>query len=299
MRSRFRTRRPADCVGLAAIVIALAACAGPSDPGSHDVVTAPAPDRIVAGPQGSVGQFVVECRFDRFRADDPIVRPGAAGASHLHQFFGAVGVSADSSQFDLVAGTTTCDQQADTASYWAPSLISADGLPIEPMMSTAYYRAGPDVEPTLVVPFPPGLMLVAGDHGATAPQPLSVVGWSCDVGSLRSGLPPDCTDARRLRMIVTFQDCWDGINIRSPILSDPDVHVSYSEAGECPGRHPVHIPQLQFAVDFEPVAPDGLSLSSGDILSGHADFWNTWDQSKLANEVVRCIHRNLSCGISG
>ena len=62
-------------------------------------------------PRERVGQFVVECGFDRFLADDPIVHPGASGASHLHQFFGAVDVSVDSTYDEMLAGDTTCDQQ--------------------------------------------------------------------------------------------------------------------------------------------------------------------------------------------
>jgi hypothetical protein len=300
MRSPFPSCRLPDRLALGALLLALAACGG--GPGGEVGAAATgfdAPDRVIAGPQGRVGQFTVECGFDRFLADDPIVHPGAAGASHLHQFFGAVGVSVESTLDGLVAGATTCSQRADTASYWAPVLIDADGVPVEPLGSTAYYRAGPDVDPTVVEPYPPGLMMVAGDHTAIEPQPLSVVAWGCGVGARRTATPPDCEGAPSLRMIVTYQDCWDGAHIRSPIVPEPDLHVAYSAAGECPGTHPVHIPQLQFAIDYPPVPPDGLALSSGDILSGHADFWNAWDQDKLVNEVANCIRRDLPCSISG
>ncbi|NNE13293.1 MAG: DUF1996 domain-containing protein [Ilumatobacter sp.] len=259
-----------------------------------------APDRVIAGPQGSVGQFVVECGFDRFLADDPIVHPGDAGASHLHQFFGAVEVHAGSVDAELIAGDTTCDQAADTASYWAPALIGADGEPIAPTNSVAYYRAGPGVDPATVVPFPPGFMAVAGDHTAIEPQPTSVVAFACGVGSARFSEPPSC-GGDELRMVVTFQDCWDGEHVRSPVVPEPDRHVSYSRAGECPPSHPVAIPQLQFAIDYPPIADRDLGsllLASGDIHTGHADFWNTWDQEKLANEVARCINRDLVCGLA-
>lgn len=264
-----------------------------------DLAEFAAPDRVIAGPQGRVGQFTVECEFDRFRADDPIVHPGQSGASHLHQFFGAADVSVESSYETLADGATTCAQRADTASYWAPVLVSADGDPIEPLGSIAYYRAGPDVDPSRVVPYPANFMMVAGDHTATEPQPLAVVAWSCGVGAQRHTTPPDCSDAPSLRMIVTYQDCWDGEHLRSPIVPDPDLHVVYSSAGECPSSHPVHIPQLQFAIDYEPLPPEGLALSSGDIHSGHADFWNAWNQAKLEREVSNCIRRNLTCGTAG
>jgi len=42
-----------------------------------------------------------------------------------------------------------------------------------------------------------------------------------------------------------------------------------------------------------------LALSSGGILSGHADFWNTWDQVTLDNEVAHRLRLNLPGRISG
>ena len=39
---------------------------------------------------------------------EAIVHPGHAGMSHLHQFFGAVGVDANSRADQLAAGATTC-----------------------------------------------------------------------------------------------------------------------------------------------------------------------------------------------
>ncbi|WP_133868232.1 DUF1996 domain-containing protein [Ilumatobacter fluminis] len=312
MRSPFRISRtadrPAPAVAAVAVVTAVAVLAGcgSSDPelaGSDEpAVAVDAPDRVLTGPQGTRGQFVVECGFDRFLPDDPIVHPGAAGASHLHQFFGAVDVSVESTYDEMLEGATTCDQLADTASYWTPTLVGADGAPVEPLRAVAYYRAGPDIDPTTVVPYPPGMMMVAGDHTAIEPQPLSIVSWSCESGGRREVRPFDCTGAPSLRMWITFQDCWNGVDERSPIVPKPSMHVAYSAAGECPESHPVPIPQLQLAIDF-PVPPvddlDQLALSSGNILSGHADFWNAWHQDKLRNEVVNCIHRDLPCGVSG
>ena len=63
--------------------------------------------------------------------------------------------------------------------------------------------------------------------------------------------------------------------------------------------HPVAVPQLQVTIDYPPVDPEGLSLASGSILSGHADFWNVWDQDKLEGEVADCLNRDLVCGVSG
>lgn len=285
MRSPSRTFRSA-AGGLA--VALLAACGA-----AATVAPAAAPDQVIVGPQGGRGQFAVECAFDQFLADDPIVFPGQPGASHLHQFFGAHAVTAESTHDELMAGTTTCEQPADTASYWAPVLLDAAHEPVEPLGAVAYYRAGVEVDPVVVESYPAGLMLIAGDHTATEPQPLSVVSWSCDTGAIRQATPPDCTAGTNLRLLVVFQDCWDGEHLRPPGNS------TYSTAGECPASHPVHIPQLQLAVDFPPLPPDGLALSSGGILSGHADFWNAWHQDKLEREVDVCLRRDLPCKISG
>lgn len=321
MRSRFRNSRATElrskrgyrfAAYAAAGAMMLGACGdgAPERAAGTGQVAFAAPDRVLSGPQGLVGQFLVECAFDGFLPDDPIVHPNAAGASHLHQFFGAVGVHADSSYSDLIAADTTCSQQLDTASYWAPALIDQDLNPIEPSRSVAYYRVGPGVDPDVVEAFPANLMMVAGDHTAVEPQALSIVAWSCNAGSVREVEPPDCRRAAQpgaggldrgetLRMMVTFQDCWDGEHLRSPIVPEPARHLSYSSAGECPPTHPVHIPQLQFSVEYPAVDPVGLALASGSILSGHADFWNAWDQSKLEREVDACLIRNLPCGIAG
>ena len=253
-----------------------------------------------------MGQFVVECRLSHRVADDPIMHPGKPGSSHLHQFFGSVVVDATTTYQEMRASGTSCDQQADTAAYWTPVLLDANDDPVEPLRAVAYYRAGPGIAPTSVVAYPPSLMMVAGNPHATEEQSLAVVAWSCGTGSERTAVPRDCSGAESLRLLITFPDCWNGVDTTPPDASDPagyshvvDSHVVYSKHGECPETHPVSIAQLQLAVDFRPVAPDGLTFSSGGILGGHADFWNAWDPDKLRNEVARCLQRNLVCGVSG
>jgi hypothetical protein len=91
-------------------------------------------------------------------------------------------------------------------------------------------------------------------------------------------------------MLITYPDCWNGTELAATDWHDPAKrHAVYSEGGACPASHPVHIPQLQFAIDYPPVPAgelDALTLSSGDIHSAHADFWNTWDQHKLRHEIA-------------
>ena len=253
------------------------------------------PDRPIAGPQGSTPQFVVECLYSHAAADDPIVFPRQPGMSHLHVFFGNTDVDADTTVADLATGDTTCDQPQDRAAYWAPALMRG-GEMLTPVKSTAYYRPGQGVEPTSVQPFPEGLVMIGGNAGATGEQPLSIVAWSCGAGIQREVRPPECADGRNLRLLVTFPDCWDGVNLDS---ADHHAHIAYSSGGVCPDGFPVPIVQLQFSVEY-PVSgsTEGLVLASGGVTTGHADFMNGWDQKKLADEVRLCIHREVVCGVA-
>jgi hypothetical protein len=216
--------------------------------------------------------------------------------SHRHDFFGNTTTGAGSTYESLLAGDTTCDQRLDTASYWAPALLDAEGTPVEPTGSFAYYRAGLGVDPATVQAYPAGLMMVAGNADATAPQPTSVVAWSCSAGGGRSATPPSCSPDVGLRLLVTFPDCWDGEHLDS---DDHRSHVSYSSQGVCGDGHPVPIPQLQFTITYPPVDdPDALTLASGPIESAHADFWNAWDQDKLERDVEVCLRRQKVCSLA-
>lgn len=253
------------------------------------------PDRIIAGPQGNEGQFIVECTFSHVAADDPILHPGEPGASHLHAFFGNVEASANAQLESMLEAETTCDDVRDTAAYWVPVLMDGSN-PIEPVHSVAYYRAGIDVDPESVEAYPPGLMMIAGDPLAGADQPVEIVAWSCGAAARRTEMPPVCPPGTELRLSVTFPDCWDGRNLDVP---GHRRHVHYSKEGKCPSSHPVSIPQLVFAVNY-PVNGDisHLRLSSGTLGSGHADFINAWDQEHLEHEVELCIRQQNVCGIS-
>jgi hypothetical protein len=56
---------------------------------------------------------------------------------------------------------------------------------------------------------------------------------------------------------------------------------------------------LQFSVEYPVTGPtDGLALSSGGLLSGHADFMNGWDEARLTSEVDLCLHRKVVCSIT-
>jgi hypothetical protein len=247
------------------------------------------------GPQGRVGQFVVECRYSHSAPDDPIVHPGMSGMSHRHDFYGATEVSASSTAASLLATPTTCDKTVDTAAYWHPTLYDHDEA-VTPISIAAYYRAAPGVDPTSVQTMPTGLALIAGDQAATEPQSGEATGWTCGSTSAISDDPPDCPAGAPLHLVLTFQDCWDGVHLES---EDTQSHVTYSTDGGCPASHPVSIPQLTVSVAF-PVAGTGhdLRLASGSTYSAHGDFLNAWDPAGLQREIDMCIHRGAVCDLA-
>ena len=253
------------------------------------------PDVAFGGPQGNIPQFIAECAFSHSNRDDPIVFPGQPGVAHLHAFFGAVQADAVSTAASLLASDTLCDQQLDHSSYWAPALID-HGEVIQPDKVTAYYRPGPGVEPTTVMPYPLGLKMIAGAvHDGPRPS-TNVASWTCGVSPRNDPTPPDCPPDKGLRMIVTFPDCWDGTNLDSP---DHRSHVIYSAGGNCPSTHSVAVPQLTTTLAY-PITGTGheLSLSSGGIDTLHVDFFNAWDVNKLRTEVESCLHREVVCGVT-
>lgn len=238
------------------------------------------------------GRFVTVCEPSHQAFDDPIVHPGDAGASHLHEFFGNVSIDASSTDDTARGRDTTCETRADHASYWVPALLDVDGSRIAPDGADVYYRAGRGVDPVDVEPYPFGLKMIAGEAASTRPQPTEIVGWTCSDADLRSDAPPDCTGELRLR--VTFPDCWNDDDLDS---DDHRSHVAYSGPDGCPGSHPTPVPQLELVVRY-PHSGDasGLTLSSGETVTAHGDFWNLWDPDALEREVRACLHRDVVCG---
>jgi hypothetical protein len=292
-----RRHRGAVAVGLSLAVVGLLVAGavlllGPG--GGDDQAAAAGATGFQGGPQGLVPQFIVSCAYSHSAYDDPIVALGQPGLSHRHDFFGNRTTNAFSTPDSMLGQATSCERQLDTASYWAPSLFD-HGEPVSPLGLDAYYRPGPGIDPTTVQPYPHGLMMIAGDHTATAPQSTSFVGWGCGIQGDPQVEPPICPADAPLRLKVVFPDCWDGVNLDS---EDHTSHVTASVGGTCPESHPVAIPQLTLSIGY-PISGEGhdLSLSSGSVLSGHADFVNAWDEAELTRQVVKCLHRGLVCGV--
>lgn len=237
--------------------------------------------------------FVSGCGFSHRNADDPIVYPNQPGKSHDHTFLGNDTTNAFSTVGTMLGASTSCRRPGDTAAYWVPTLISASGTAVVPRAATVYYRRHTlDALRT----FPLGFKLVAGNSKATSPQSLRVTSWNC--GPQAEVRPqstiPTCPDAGRngLTLHVQFPDCWDGTNLDS---ADHQSHMAYSTRGRCPADRPVALPALQVNVRYPSAGGAGLALASGGQYSGHADFFNTWNQMRLERLVNGCLNALRHC----
>lgn len=237
--------------------------------------------------------FVSGCGFSHRGPDDPIVFPGRPGRSHDHSFVGNASTNAYSTLTTLHSAATTCRRDGDTAGYWMPTLL-VDSQPVTPLGATIYYRRS-----TLAAPhvFPAGLKVVAGSSLAIGTQDTRIVFWNCGVagGVPRSSLPPTCanTTNEALRLHVTFPSCWDGHNLDS---LDHKSHMAYPSRGVCPADHAVAVPAITLIYRYPTTGGPLTALASGSALTGHADFFNAWNQDELSRLVTTCLDALRHCG---
>ena len=233
--------------------------------------------------------FISLCRFSHRAPDDPIVFPGRPGLSHDHTFFGATTTDAGSTPDTLRGERSTCARVADTAAYWAPTLV-VDDKPVEALDAAVYYRR---TTVARVKPFPANLVMIGGDSMARSPQSTSVVFWNCSIEALNvsTGIP-NCGD-RDLRLHVIFPECWDGQRLDSP---DHKSHMAYAADGACPASHPVAVPQLVLNIRYPASGAGRVEVASMGQFSGHADFVNAWDEAELTRLVDYCLNALRPCG---
>jgi hypothetical protein len=230
--------------------------------------------------QPATGQFASTCLFSHRLPDDPIVRPGIGGASHMHDFLGNRSTNAASTAASLrAAGTTSCRRAEDLAAYWVPTLYQT-GRAVKPVNATAYYRTAGRV-PATIRSFPANLKLIAGNSAAMGPQDKRVVAWMCEGGKPQTS-PPLCMN-RKLALVVHFPDCWDGFSLDSV---DHKSHLAYARGTRaggraCPQSHSVPVPNLTLHVRYRTRGGRSVTLASGPTHTAHADFFNTWRQPTL------------------
>ena len=208
-------------------------------------------------------KFQVRCDSSHLAQEDPIVAPGTQSA-HQHEFFGNTSTNKDSTVGTMRAASTLCTASGDTAGYWTPTVLRDDGSVVRATNMLVYYRGNPNG--SHVEPFPADLRMVSRQFRIRTDKP-SVI-------------------------IVSFPPCWDGVNLDSP---DHISHMSFRRGSGCPASHPVQVPKVTEVFRY-PVNISGFQLSSGPFSTGHADFWNTWNQFEFEGLVNRCLNGGLDCG---
>jgi hypothetical protein len=257
--------------------------------------------------------FDALCQHLKFEAMDRIVLPGQQPpAGHLHDHYGTL-AEPDATVSQMQQSTSACNRPEDTAGYWVTAVEEPDGTPVPATAMKAYYRTA--VPASKVNPIPLGLMIVAGNHAATAanPQSTNVVHWTCKnqvTGEVTGPWvePHQCEspDAKP-RLKIVFPQCWDGTRLDSP---DHKAHTAYPKrvngVYKCPRTHPVAITRLALQFNFPAEGEPGwtnmetVTFSSGGRYSAHADFWNTWrmdGENGFNNLHTRCLNEGTYCGL--
>jgi Domain of unknown function (DUF1996) len=246
------------------------------------------------------GTWVLQCSYTRSLPDDPIVHPRMPGMAHLHDFFGNTSVDAFSTYRSMRAAGTTCPQ-GDTAGYWLPAVLR-DGTKVDPagrgVREQVYVSADNLAPGTHIEPFPPDLRMVAGNAHATRASENPDLGeeiyWGCSDNSVggKPLAPPACPSGV-VSLHVGFPNCWDGMLTHV----DDTAHLRHPVGYRCPAGFPHALPRLILRTEYPVGAGGRITLSSGPTFTAHGDFWNTWDQAKLASLVDRCLNAGRDCGV--
>ncbi|WP_405096768.1 DUF1996 domain-containing protein [Micromonospora sp. NBC_01412] len=286
---------------------AVDAQAAPGGHANHAYVLSPEQERAalelqLAPVRGS--EFRADCPSKGRANDDPIVRPGQPGASHMHEFFGNTTTNAFSTLTSLRAGATTCDPVADRSAYWVPTLYQ-NGTAVTPQSVRIYYQGITDR--ANVQPYPQGLRIVVGNPLAAGPDQNPAARWNC-VGIPQASRDfPVCPAGSRLETYLDFPTCWDGRNLDS---ADHKSHMAFGlggVGGTCPTSHPVPVPRLEFLITYDVRGTgltlggtrDGANVTTAPGYTFHGDFFNAWDEQALADRVRQCVVDGYVCGNDG
>lgn len=263
------------------------------------------------------------CLYSHTLADDPIVHPKRPGTAMRHDFFGNTAADAYTTGADLLAKSgTTCENAADTSSYWAPSLKLPDGTIVPPTYKKTYYSnvAVPSSNRYPVSVMPTGLQMLAGNHAGTQPNPR--ISFLC-TGSRKgytNTIPTDCVPdpvkGTQLNIGISFPTCWDGINLNPTLRSHHGGYnnMAYADqSGACPVGYPVRVPHLsinlayalgqvrdlthaQLSKDPSLNAHGKVSQENwGPLYSGHADFFNGWRPKAMHYLTEQCLNKERAC----
>jgi hypothetical protein len=275
------------------------ATANPAQASATPLTVDPVDVDTTGFPSGGVnpGIFTDTCLLALTASDDPILMPAMTGQSMHHDFFGNLAPRSSSTPASLVGQSSNCSTSADASAYWTPVLYQ-QGKALEPRSTLIYWRA-PASSAAAVQAMPAGITLIAGKEGASAPQDVHVIGWTCsgDLTGKLASVPADCPAGSYLRLVATFPNCRDGHSLDG----STQQNVVYATMSGCPASHPVQIPQVVVHVNYPTASASGLTLSigptqQGSILTGHADFMDGRNQDAKSRNVTARIDTQTRCG---
>ncbi len=259
------------------------------------------------------GTFRTTCQVTAFEFADPVGVSGQSRGAALHVFFGNTTASdMASSAAVATSGNSACrGGTLNRSLHYLPAIVDARTgevqMPSEDLVS--YYKTGFNMDPVSIKPFPTGLVLVAGDAHATAPQRYAVE-WLCrDRFVYNDGMIPDCAVGDQVQLRIHFPQCWDGTNLDSP---DHHSHMAYPvyrrapAVSACPTTHPVVLPEITQIVHYTVkagasvanwrLATDRNSAGTRGGLSAHATWIAGWDGATQNAFISNCLNKAMDCG---
>ncbi|MEU4469699.1 DUF1996 domain-containing protein [Streptomyces sp. NPDC024017] len=278
----------------------------------------PAPPRN--NRNASKGAFKTRCGVNaegRHNSDNVIVAPGVGnGAHHTHDYVGAIGVDAFTTDDTLAAADTTCSN-GDRSTYYWPVLRDRGGVEeadagkpgggaegnvgkiLTPTSASLTFVGSPA---TKVVAMPRFLRIITGDAKANANGGANAnAAWSCTGFENRVQLKdkyPICPAGSEVVRTERFQSCWDGRNTDS---ADHRSHVAFADArGTCPAGFKA-VPQLVQRLTYSGLAGstsfavDSFPESLHKPITDHGDFINAMPD-RLMKKAVSCINSGRRCG---
>lgn len=282
------------------------------------------------------GAFRLTCGAEGpLRYDDPLVKFGQSGKSHLHQFWGPTTIDANTTMASLAAstGNSTCNYGPNTvnrSAYWAPALLdsgsfvrNADWIAVyykRPTASSAACTAGSATFKGICVGLPNQVRYIFGWDQYKPDAPVKGASWYCTGGTgghfrnLDDVFASGCKAGDTLVADMAAPDCWDGKYLDTP---DHRSHTAYSGYGswgylKCPATHPYVIPQNESKIAWTVTADmyetvggavrSRLRLASDHMKAGakpgetlHSDYMEMWVEEVKKMWEDHCINRGLDC----
>lgn len=282
------------------------------------------------------GAFRFTCGGDGpLKNDDPLLYPNQPGKSHLHKFWGAMAIDANSTPESLAnSATSNCNTSSHTlnrSGYWMPALVDDQNMVRNPDLVSVYYKRprsvskycaqGSSVRMGTCTSLPNSIRFIFGWDPTRPNEPGKGMSWYCTtgsgkhVGNLDDLFNSGCVAGATMVADLTAGNCWDGKNLDSP---DHRSHIAMGGYGswgyyKCPSTHPYVIPQTENKVmwtvtaDMIGVRSDGskysrVKLASDHMKAGakpgetmHADYIEQWVAAAKKMWHENCIEKGLSC----